>query len=138
MQPIISLLTQQHLMKIDNLNSYSFNKSLEGLKLMSIIISLLYWSVGAKLTVSISIESSYYWSSGPQWVPFDKIDWLFTPHLYSPFLVKAVNLFLVLPFTAPSAWSCLASQAACIGVAPPSKLWSPWSNQDWITFYIHL
>ena len=73
MQSIKSLFKQQHLMKIDNLISDSFNKLLEGLKLMSIITSLLSGKL-AKLTVSVSIESSYYWSSGPQWVPFDQID----------------------------------------------------------------
>ena len=135
MQSIISLFKQQHLMKIDNLISDSFNKLLEGLKLMSIITSLLSDQL-AKLTVSISIESSYYWSSGPQWVPFDQIDWLFCADLNSllPLLVKAVNQFLVLRLTALSAWSCLAFQAACIADVLPSKLWSPWWNQQWITW----
>ena len=67
MQSIISLFKQQHLMKIDNLNSYMFKKSLEGLKLMSIITSLLRDQL-AKLTLSFNriILLLVQWSSvGP-------------------------------------------------------------------------
>ena len=67
MQSIISLFKQQHLMKIDNLISDSFNKLLEGLKLMSIITSLLRDQL-AKLTLSFNriILLLVQWSSvGP-------------------------------------------------------------------------